>query len=357
MRPTSKSNLSLMLAGDFFLGSGFDQREAVEIKKFLEQQSISLINFEGALPSGQVRKKAVNLSMDTHVVDYLPNAILSLANNHVLDFGQAGLRATCKTLDDAGIGWFGLETKSGAGDNYHIFEREGFRICLAGFGWRNEECVEAKKCESGVSDFTQLNIDTTMTRLAQEQFDFLIVYVHFGYEHEYYPLPLHVGLCRYLIDHGADIVFGSHTHCIQPYERYLGKYIFYGLGNFFFSPGRESYPQQSDRGLMVELELAKEDSTIKVARVLRIQYFRDRAGFEIRDDDDYLNSNKLNVSGLDSYSRHYKHLRHRKRNPRPIMMYQRALTNEIKYLLWLFSVRLTGYLGIRQLVKKLLGWG
>jgi hypothetical protein len=108
---------------------------------------------------------------------------------------------------------------------------------------------------------------------------------------------------------------------------------------------------------MVELALTKEDSAINVARVLRIQYFRGEAGFEIRDDDDYLNSNKLNVSSLDSYSRHYKHLRRRKRNPRPIMMYERELTNEMKYLLWLFSVRLTGYLGIRQLVKKLLGWG
>ena len=231
------------------------------------------------------------------------------------------------------------------------------RICLAGFGWRNEECIEATKSESGVADFTRLNIDKTMARLAKEHFDFLIVYVHFGYEHEYYPLPLHIGLCRYLIDHGVDLVFGSHTHCIQPYEIYSGKYIFYGLGNFFFSPGRERYPQESDRGLMVELALSKEDFTIKVARALRIQYFQDRSGFEIRDDDDYLSSNKLNVSKLDGYSRDYKRLRYRKRNPRPIMMHEQALTNELKYQLWLFSVRLTGYLGIRQLVKKLLGWG
>jgi hypothetical protein len=196
-----------------------------------------------------------------------------------------------------------------------------------------------------------------MARLAKEHFDFLIVYAHFGYEHEYYPLPLHVGLCRYLIDQGADFVFGSHTHCIQPYEIYSGKYIFYGLGNFFFSPGRENYPQESDRGLMVEIVLAKNESTIKVVRALRIQFFRDRPGFEIGNDDEYLDSNRLNFSSLDSYSRKYKQLRRRKRNPRPIMMYDRTLTNELKYQLWLFIARLTGYLGIRQLVKRLLGWG
>jgi hypothetical protein len=356
VRPAAKSNLSLTLAGDFFLGSGFDHKEAAGIKNFLEQQSLTLINFEGGLPGGRLRRKAVNLAMDINAVSYLSNTIVSLANNHVLDFGQVGLQATCKALGDAGIGWFGLETRSGAGDNYHIFEKEGLRICLVGFGWRNEECIEATKNESGVTDFTKRNIDKTMSRLAKEHYDFLIVYAHFGYEHEYYPLPLHIGLCRYLIDHGVDLIFGSHTHCIQPYEIYSKKYIFYGLGNFFFSPGREKYPQESDRGLIVELALSKEDFTIKVARVLRIQYFQDRSGFEISDDNDYLNDNKLKPSKLDSYSGLYKQLRYRKRNPRPIMMYERALTNELKYQLWLFSVRLTGYLGIRQLVKKLLGW-
>ena len=117
MRPTSNSTLSLTLAGDFFLGSGFDHKEAAGIKKFLEQQTLALINFEGGLPGGQVRRKAVNLAMDTDVTSYLPNTIVSLSNNHVLDFGQVGLQATCKALDDVGIGCFVLETSSYAGDN------------------------------------------------------------------------------------------------------------------------------------------------------------------------------------------------------------------------------------------------
>ena len=346
----------LTLVGDFFLGTNFDHSEAAEIKNFLQQQSLTVINFEGGLPSGQIRRKAVNLAMDKLAANYLPNTVLSLANNHILDFGQVGLQATCQVLDDAGINWFGLETRRGAGDNYRILEREGVRVCLAGFGWRNEECIQATAGEPGVADFTRRNIDLTLKRLAEERFDFLIVYVHFGYEHEYYPLPLHVGFCRYLIDHGVDLVYGSHTHCIQAYELYRGKYIFYGLGNFFFSPGRDRYPQESDRGLIVELTLTRENSAIQIKQVLRIQYFRDSSGFEIRNDNAYLNDNKLNVLSLDSYGRDYRRIRSRKLNPRPILLYGRALTNELKYRLWLLGVRLTGYLGIRQLVKKLLGW-
>jgi hypothetical protein len=356
MASTISSQLSLTLVGDFFLGTGFDQSEAASIRSFLQQQSLTVINFEGALPSAHVRRKAVNLPMDTLAASYLPNTVLSLANNHVLDFGQPGLQATLHALDDAGIDWFGLETKRGAADNYRILEREGTRICLAGFGWRNEECVGATAAKPGVADFSRRNVDRTIKRLAQERFDFLIVYVHFGYEHEYYPLPLHVGLCRYLIDHGVDVVFGSHTHCIQPYEVYRSKHIFYGLGNFFFSPGRDRYPQASDTGLIVELNLTREGSAIEVVRVLHIQYFRDRPGFEIREDNDYLHGNRLEIGTVDSYAKDYKRIRTRKRNPRPIMMYERDLTNELKYRLWLFGARVTGYLGIRQLVKKLLGW-
>jgi len=350
------TTLSLTLVGDFFLGAGFDPGEAEEIKKFLRKQPLTAVNFEGGLPGGQVRSKAVNLAMDKFAANCTPNAVLSLANNHVLDFGQAGLRATRQSLDHTGIDWYGLESTLGAGDNFRIIERGGVRVCFAGFGWRNEECVEATATEPGVADFTRKAIDLTLNRIARERFDFLIVYVHFGYEHEYYPLPLHVGLCRYLIDRGVSLVFGSHTHCVQAYEMYRGKYIFYGLGNFFFSPGRERYPQESDRGLIVELTLTKESAAIQVERVLNIQYFRDKPGFEIRTDNSYLDSGKLNVPSLDSYGTDYKKIRSRKRNPRPVMLYERALANELKYRIWLIGVRLTGYLGIRQLVKRLLGW-
>lgn len=346
----------LTLAGDFFLGADFDRAEAAELKRFLQERPLTVVNFEGSLPSTEVRGKAVNLAMDASATEYLPHTVVALANNHVLDFGQTGLAATRHALSAAGIASFGLEAARGAADNFRIFERQGVRICLAGFGWRNEECVEATRRAPGVADFTKRNIDLTISRLAQERFDFLLVYVHFGYEHEYYPLPLHVGLCRYLVDRGAHLVFGSHTHCIQPYEVYRGRHIFYGLGNFFFSPGRERYPTTSDTGLIVELNLLKGSSTIEVERALYIQYFRDRPGFAIESATTFLDDHRLNTGALDAYAGGYRRIRRRKRNPRPVMLYQREWTNELKYRFWLLGARLTGYLGIRQLVKKLLGW-
>jgi hypothetical protein len=344
------------LVGDIFLGSGFDRGEADAIRSFLEKRSLTIANFEGAVPSGVARKKAVNLPMDWRAIDYLPNTVVSLSNNHVLDFGVEGLRATCGVLGKAGVDWFGLESSKRSGDNFRVIEHAGARICLAGFGWHNEECVGATVAHPGVADFTRENIDRMLDKIARERFDFLIVYAHIGYEYECHPLPLHVGLCRYLIDRGAHIVFGSHTHCIQGYEIYGGRYIFYGLGNFCISPGHDRYPQESDRGLAVELMLCKKGAVIEVKRTLSIQYFRDVPGFEISEDKKFLECNRLNISDLEIYGRDYKRIRSRKRNPRPVMLYERALTNKIRFLLWLIAVRLTGYLGVRRLVKKLLGW-
>ena len=351
------SRSSITLVGDFYFGEGAELEEAVDIADLLLRKSLTVVNFEGAMASSLSRKKAVNLPMAEDVMDFLPNTVLSLANNHVLDFEQDGLGRTLHNINKAGIDWFGLESRIGAADNYHIVEHNGVRLCLAGFGWRNEECVEATANGSGVVNFTRKNIDQMLQRLVTESYDFLIVYVHFGYEHEYYPLPLHVGLCRYLVDRGVDLVYGSHTHCIQPYEAYRGKYIFYGLGNFFFSPGRERYPKESDRGVIVDLSLSKADSTIRIDQVMRIQYFRDKSTFELTKDDSYLRDDILDAQNLDVYSKNYKRLRRRKRNPRPIMKFEQTLMNEIKYYLWLAAVRVTGYLGVRQMVKKLFGWG
>jgi len=348
--------MRLTLAGDCFIGPDFVQTEVDAIRNLLAGGAPIIVNFEGSLTGGQRTAKHTSLQMDESSVSYLPNAILSLANNHILDFGQEGLDRTVRAIEAAGNRWFGLESRRGAADNYDIVELGDLRICLAGFGWRNEECVEATRRKRGVVNFTRRNIDRTFSRLAKERYDFLLVYVHFGYEHEYLPLPLHVGLCRLLVDRGAHVVFGSHTHCVQPYEIHRGHPIFYGLGNFFFSHGRNHYPPASDRGLLVDLSLSKTKALVQIESVRSIVYSRSRPGFRIVHDDGYLKDELLCDSNLATYSANYRSIRHRKKNPRPILMFEQPFRNELKYRLWLWVVSLAGVLGIRQTLKRMLGW-
>ena len=61
--------------------------------------------------------------------------------------------------------------------------------------------------------------------------DHIIVNLHWGTEEVNFPKPEDIIMARKIIDLGADLIIGHHSHCIQPFEVYNGKYIFYGLGN------------------------------------------------------------------------------------------------------------------------------
>ncbi len=344
----------IVLSGDYYVGEDYDKDEFLVINEYLQGSQTNVINFEGSLHSDHVTAKAVSLPMGSDSLLLPDSTILSLSNNHVLDFGTMGLQRTISELDKNKISWFGLESKLHKGDNYKIIKCGDVNVCFVGFGWRNEECIPAGAVNFGVPDYSQKNIDRTFDRLKGEKYDYLIMYYHGGYEYEYYPLPLHVGLSRYLIEKGADFVYGSHSHCIQPYEIYKEKYIFYGLGNFYFSSGRERYPDISDRGLNVVLSVSK--SQLVLERLDRVQYDRYSSGVRIADDEDFLESNKLEIRSLEVYSKEYVRLRTRKKNPRPIMYHHALVSNEVKYWAWLIIVKVTGFLKIRQIVKKLLGW-
>ncbi|MBJ7286074.1 MAG: CapA family protein [Akkermansiaceae bacterium] len=71
---------------------------------------------------------------------------------------------------------------------------------------------------------------------ARAQCDVLLAFLHWGYEWQHGPVPSMLRMARRAIDAGADAVVGCHSHTIQTYEQYKGRWIFHGLGNFFFGP-------------------------------------------------------------------------------------------------------------------------
>jgi hypothetical protein len=62
----------------------------------------------------------------------------------------------------------------------------------------------------------------------------VIVNLHWGLQDIQLPRPKDITLAHQIIDHGADMIIGHHAHCIQPYQIYRDKYIFYGIGNCIF---------------------------------------------------------------------------------------------------------------------------
>jgi len=118
---------------------------------------------------------------------------------------------------------------------------------------------------------------------------------------------------------------------------------------------RESYPRISDAGLLIELNVDKSSRAYSV-RPINVIFNRDAGKSLFEQDSSYMKDHILEISNLHSYSRKYRSIRTRKNNPRPILYYNTNIRNQIKYIIWSLAVNVTGFLKIRNVVKRLLGW-
>lgn len=161
--------------------------------------------------------------------------IVTLANNHAIDYGTDALLDTCDTLDEAGI------SRVGAGKNLDeakapvILEAQGKKIGFLGASrvipvgsWN------ATSTKPGMLTTYDPKILVDEIKKLRSQCDYLVVYVHWGIERKETPEDYQRSLGKQYIDAGADIVIGSHPHVLQGVEYYKGKPVVYSLGNFIF---------------------------------------------------------------------------------------------------------------------------
>lgn len=175
----------------------------------------------------------------------LPVDLFTLANNHCMDQGPAGLYSTCETLEKAGIAAVGAGTTVEEAAKPYVFRQKGKRIGVYACAEHEFSIAGAQRC--GANPFDPLETPDHIARLKQSC-DYVIVLYHGGKEYYRYPSPGLQKVCRKLVDKGADLVVCQHSHCIGAYERYGQGCIVYGQGNFLFEDG-EGEPLQT--GLLV----------------------------------------------------------------------------------------------------------
>lgn len=153
---------------------------------------------------------------------------LSTANNHSLDYGDRGLSDTLDFLDRQRILHSGV--RRDASEPLHvIFTAGGIRFgFVAGcWGFNNPERIKQSRLQIAVvPNLVQLGrkpvdlsaIRRALTGMAEDAVDVKIVYIHWGHEYEYYPVPELMQVGREIIRSGADLLIGSHPHLIQPLE-------------------------------------------------------------------------------------------------------------------------------------------
>lgn len=161
--------------------------------------------------------------------------IVTLANNHALDFGTDALVDTCDVLDEAGIYRVGAGRDLEEARKPVILEVKGKKI---GFLGASRVIPVGSWNATATTPGMLTTYDPTLLlediRKVRESCDYVVVYVHWGIERRDRPEEYQRGLGKQYIDAGADLVIGSHPHVLQGMEYYKGKPIVYSLGNFVF---------------------------------------------------------------------------------------------------------------------------
>lgn len=243
--------LSISLVGDLLMDgsvrgqinqNGYDYPWEF-VAEYFQEDDITIGNLETSITKGGSiwPDKQYNFRSDPENLEAMKKAgidVVSLANNHTLDYGYDGLLDTLNYIDKSGI------YSVGAGKDYNdafketIIEKNGYRVGILGFsrvvpdvGWW---ATKNRPGLAGAYD-GQLNAALKKVEEVKEEVDILILSIHWGTELQITPRDHDVLAAKRLIDAGADVIMGHHPHVLQGIEIYNGKPIFYSLGNFVFS--------------------------------------------------------------------------------------------------------------------------
>ena len=347
------------VGGDLFSDTNINYKKLDEIfNNFSGTDTPLIVNLEGSINFDNrfvQRNKSVPLSLDISLLDYISrfNIIVSLANNHSLDFGNFALGRVINLLEERSIPYFGIQDSSDISGAYiHLGnDINGNEIVVAGCGWSHEQVIT--KTNNG---FNCIEFEYSALKNLYEHIIYhyksprIFLYAHYGYEYEYWPLPLHVELTRNLVDLGFSAILGSHTHTIQAFEKWNNKPIYHGLGNIFFYSKRIKHSQNYTFGRLVSLNVENKPATSD-SILIKQDLLLDSVSIE-QD-----NSNSIEISrNIDNYSNCYRFIRIRQKNPRPILYPNKKLQNYVKYKIWLFIVMFLGLIRCRGLVKRILSW-
>jgi poly-gamma-glutamate capsule biosynthesis protein CapA/YwtB (metallophosphatase superfamily) len=172
---------------------------------------------------------------------YAGFSVLTLANNHALDYGPEGLLDTIAALDGAGIAHAGAGRTPEEAHAPAIVTVKGLRIAVLAYvnvpnDGRSGFVAESMAAAAGRPGVAWGRADAVRRDVAaaRAKADLVIVCMHSGYEYTATPNPIQRELAHAAVDAGAALVVGAHPHVLQGVEFYRGVPIIYSLGNFVF---------------------------------------------------------------------------------------------------------------------------
>ena len=225
----------IFICGDIINQTTDEQFIDKSLINVIQSCDYSICNFEGTCKSDTLQKGQMLQREST--LESLKDAgfnMLLLANNHVTDYGENGLRGTIESIDKYGF------DRIGAGFEYndvyrpHVLAIDGLKIGIINLCEAQLGQFKEKDQPYGYAWLGDYELDERI-RTIRNEVDYLIVIPHAGLE--CYPIPLNQfrQLYRHWCDLGVDIIVGGHPHISQGIEQYGNSIIFYSLGNLFLT--------------------------------------------------------------------------------------------------------------------------
>lgn len=166
---------------------------------------------------------------NAEVLKWLHIDVVTLANNHMFDYGDEGYKTTVAKLDELGIGHFGSDGQTWK------YEKDGNSLFFSGYCCYSTNPLKLAERQGGygINKYNVQDVRDSIKK-ANEDGYLNIVSVHAGLEHVNYPSLDHVRAARQLADTCHYFYYGHHPHVVQGVEEYKGSVIAHSLGNFCF---------------------------------------------------------------------------------------------------------------------------
>lgn len=229
--------IKIIVCGDFRAAHPEKIGFSDEVASLFADADLRICNFEapihtkGAKPiekSGPALDQSVNSPLFLKEQGF--NVIL-MANNHIMDYGEAGMKATIDSFKDAIVVGAGTAKEAFSVRYVNVKEKTIGLLSLTQREFGTVESIDSEEC--GAAWINSPDVPNIIIQ-AKRKCDYLIVFPHAGVEHTSAPLPEWRRLYKRFIEWGADIVVASHPHCPQGWETDHGKPIYYSLGDFYF---------------------------------------------------------------------------------------------------------------------------
>ena len=278
-------SITLFAVGDIMLDRGVDEMVKEKgsgdfrfpfflVADYLKKADILFGNLESVISDKEGEKAEKTGSVQVYLkakpeaiegLVYAGFDIVSVANNHALDYGRQVFEDSLKRLEKADIEYIGGGFNNKETFSVKIKEIKGTKIGFLAYTYPKFDGTyipwKPTEEESGVAVIEKKELEKIEQEIAKakKEVDILIVSSHRGEEYSLQPSEEQILFDKAFIDSGADLVIGHHPHVLQPLEKYKNGWIAYSLGNFIFDMTSE----ETKRGAILEV-------TIKNKKIERV---------------------------------------------------------------------------------------